>query len=138
MPRWRIYIMGPYTAADAATVTAHVTRAMDAGIELAVRGYAPYIPHLTHFLALRVAERQAAQRAAGAAPWALGPAISYEDYLAMDDAWLQLCDGALFLAPSPGALRERARCTELGVPVFDTVAAVHAHFSAVPALPWME
>lgn len=42
----RVYIAGPYSKGD---VLENVRKAVLMGTELFKMGYAPYVPHLTHF-----------------------------------------------------------------------------------------
>ena len=99
----RIYIAGPYTHGD---VAVNVRNALDVASRLLDDGFAPYVPHLTHFLHM------------------VHP-HSYEEWLALDLAWLTVCDGLVRLdGESPGADREVAEAHRLGIPVFLGVNAV--------------
>lgn len=113
----RIYIAGPYSAASDVRIRANVTAAIDAGIELAKRGWAPFIPHLTHWVALRVRER--AQNGLNEPP--SEPELKYEDYLRMDDAFLAVCDAFLFLGSSPGADKELALAKKMGLTIYGLI-----------------
>ena len=78
----------------------NVRRAIEAGHALADAGFAPFIPHLTHY-------------------WDEMFPREYESWMAMDFAFLSVCDGVLRLEGfSPGADREVAFAKELGIPVF--------------------
>ena len=103
----RIYIAGPYSQGD---VCANVDRAMRAWHALADAGFAPFCPHLSHFLHI---QRQR----------------TYEEWLEQDLAWLPGCSGLLRLAgPSSGAAKEAAAAVKLGIPTFLTVADVVEYF----------
>lgn len=101
----RIYIAGPYTGGD---VARNVANAMDAAHALLDMGLKPYVPHLSHYLHVHQARE-------------------YEEWMALDLAWLDVCDALLRLpGVSPGADREVARMEELGRPVLRSPDAVRA------------
>lgn len=120
----RIYIAGPYSADPAkkdpvGQVEANVMNAIDAGIELAKRGWAPFIPHLTHFVEQRVQEVATNQRRFTGGP--VTPALFYGDYCRMDDAFLAVCDAFLFLGSSPGADLELRLAERLGLTIYNSI-----------------
>ena len=93
----RIFVSGPYTLPDCAV---NVRNAILATGSLMDVGFLPYCPHLSHFVHLLLPH-------------------SYEQWMALDLAWLESCDAVLRLpGESPGADRETARARELGIPVF--------------------
>ncbi len=94
--RLRIYIAGPYTKGDTAF---NVREAVLVASELWNLGYAPFVPHLTHF-------------------WHMLDPHVYEAWIAYDLEWLSVCD-VLWRIPgeSNGADREVARARELNIPV---------------------
>lgn len=101
----RIYVAGPYTQPDPA---ANAARAVEAANRIFDAGYWPYIPHLTHF-------------------WHPQIPRPYEDWMALDLVWLEVCDALVRLpGDSPGADREVAQAQELGIPVFRGVGALLA------------
>lgn len=105
----KLYIAGPYTAPTLEETEQNVLDAIDAGIEVYRRGWIPFIPHLSHYVALRNAEH----------PLRHGIRLEYEDYIAMDDVWLYACDAFLYLNPSPGADRELLlAATRPGMPIY--------------------
>jgi hypothetical protein len=91
-----IYIAGPYTAGDPA---ANVHRAVDIAHYLMDHGLAwPLVPHLSHL-------------------WHLIAPRPYADWIALDFALLERCDGLIRLpGVSTGADGETDWCTEHGVP----------------------
>ena len=93
----RIYVSGPYTGHEGQ----NVRRAIDAGEQLLAMGHAPYIPHLNLM-------------------WELAyPNHTYEDWLALDMAWVSVCDALVRLpGPSEGADREVALARKIGIPVW--------------------
>jgi hypothetical protein len=95
----RIYIAGPYTDPDPASNT---LAAIMEGHALLDLGFAPFVPHLTHYM-------ECLQHR------------PYEQWLEMDFAWLRVADGVLRLpGASSGADREVALARELGIPVFES------------------
>lgn len=101
----RIYVAGPYTAPTTEGRLANTYRAVDAGLALMKMGHAPFVPHLTHFSDERALETEGAHR-------------GYQDWMDLDDAYLEVCDALLYLMPSRGADIELARAKELGLQIF--------------------
>lgn len=102
----KVYIAGPYTKGD---VAMNVRAAIWAGDLLAGAGYAPFIPHLTHF-------------------WHLVCPRVWEFWLEQDLAWLEVCDCVLRLpGESAGADLEVKRAEELGIPVYLTPEQIWAN-----------
>ena len=93
----KVYVAGPYTKGD---VAVNVRKAMLVAHELMHDGYAPYCPHLSHFLHLQESR-------------------PYEDWINLDKEWLKVCDAVLrFEGESKGADMEVKLAEELGMPVF--------------------
>jgi hypothetical protein len=91
----RVYIAGPYST-DPEWCTALAIAFGDAVLS---RGHFPYIPHLAHFW-----DRQCPR--------------PYEDWMALDLKWLEVCDVLLRIpGESPGADREMAHAKSWGIPV---------------------
>jgi len=106
-PMVKVYIAGPYTRGD---VAVNVRAALSAANTLADAGYAPFVPHLTHF-------------------WHLLFPHPYEFWMDLDLAFLPCCQAVLRLpGASDGADAEVAKAQELGMPVFHTVVGVFQHF----------
>lgn len=101
----RIYIAAPYSAPTATEQRVNVEWAIVAAKELIDAGHAPYCPHLSHYIDHHFPR-------------------DYETWMAVGDAFLQVCDGLLYLGPSPGADRERDRAIELGIPVYTAVKEI--------------
>jgi hypothetical protein len=109
----RIYIAGPYTNGD---VALNVRNALETADRLANLGFAPFVPHLTHF-------------------WHMTFPRPYEFWLDLDSEFLRCCHGVLRIpGHSPGADREILIAKQLGLPVFDTISGVEAHFNNLEAL----
>jgi hypothetical protein len=80
-----IYVAGPYTQG---AMVENVRNAIAAGDILAMAGYIPFIPHLSHF-------------------WDLLLSHDYRFWMEQDLAWLVKCDAILRLPGySPGADEE--------------------------------
>ena len=103
----RIYVAGPYSAAERQQVEENVNRAIDAGIEIFRKGHFPYVPHLTDLVDRRARET--------------GKEMSWSDFMAWDDPWLRACDALLFLAESRGANIELEEAERLGMTIFRTM-----------------
>jgi hypothetical protein len=94
----RVYVAGPYSSGD---VAANVRNAYAAATRLADAGFAPFVPHHTHF-------------------WHLLFPRPYEEWLRLDLAFLPCCEAVLRLpGESSGADAEVREATTLRIPVFD-------------------
>lgn len=103
--RPRVYVAGPYSCGS---VTENVGKAIDVGHRLLNAGYAPLVPHLTHFMDLVFTR-------------------CYEEWMEMDLAWVAAANAVLRLpGRSEGADREVALALSLGIPVFYSVAELCA------------
>lgn len=106
--RTRIYVSGPYSS-DPEGGTA---RAIAAGQTLLDMGYAPFVPHLTHYWHTQ------------------HQANTYESWMQLDLAWVAASDAVLRMpGESAGADREVELAHDLGIPVFREVSAL---FRQVP------
>jgi hypothetical protein len=103
----RIYIAGPYTKGD---VAVNVRNAFKAADELANLGFAPFVPHATHF-------------------WHMLFPRPYEFWLRLDNEFLPFCDAVLRLpGASNGADEEVKLALRHGIPVFDEIGKLVRHF----------
>jgi len=103
----RIYIAGPYTTGD---VAVNVHDAYQAANCLADMGFAPFIPHATHF-------------------WHMMYPHPYKFWLALDNEFLPFCNAVLRLpGKSNGADKEVELARKLGLPVFTKIEEVLAHY----------
>jgi hypothetical protein len=116
-PSWRreliarIYVAGPYTQGDTAV---NVRKAYEAANQLADLGFAPFVPHATHF-------------------WHLLFPHPYEFWLELDNEFLACCHALLRIPrPSGGADKEVDLATRIGIPVFKSIEEVVQHFLAHP------
>lgn len=107
--RTRVYVAGPITLGD---VDENIRQAIAAGKMLLDRGYAPFVPHLSHF-------------AEPLATWMVDP-LRYEIWLDLDRSFIAVCDALLRIpGESRGADREVAWAVELGIPVFHTLDVLY-------------
>lgn len=98
--RTRVYVSGPYTSAP----EANTYDALSVGQVLLDHGYAPFVPHLTHF-------------------WHKWRPNSYDAWLDLDLAWVEAADVVLRMeGKSPGADEEVELAESLGIPVFYDVS----------------
>ena len=103
-----VFVSGPYTFPDPAV---NVRNAILAADHLMTLGFAPYVPHLTHF------QHMLAPR-------------PYEDWIALDLEWVSRSDCLLRLpGESPGADREVAYAKERGIPVFESIDVLYVTIS---------
>ena len=106
----KIYIAGPYTALTEYAVRKNVDYAMDVGIELLRRGHSPFVPHLTHYLALRAKGRDYEP--------------TWEDYMRSDLNWLQDADALFLINHSRGADIELAEAKINCLEIFTSMRSV--------------
>ncbi|MFH0938225.1 MAG: DUF4406 domain-containing protein [Planctomycetota bacterium] len=93
----KVYIAAPYTHGDAVL---NVRKAIETADELAIRGFTPFVPHLTHF-------------------WHLVLPHKIKFWYALDNEWLAACDVVLRLpGESFGANAEVQLAWALGKRVY--------------------
>jgi len=103
----RVYVAGPYTNGD---VAVNVRNAYLAASRLADLGFAPFVPHATHF-------------------WHMLFPRPYEFWLDLDQHFLPLCEAVLRLpGQSNGADKEVQIAKELEIPVFTEIDDLVKHF----------
>jgi hypothetical protein len=101
-PTKTVYVAGPYTKGD---VAINVRDAI-----LAHAGYAPYVPHLSHF-------------------WHLIIPHGYKFWMALDMEWLIRCDILLRLpGESEGGDKEVEAAEAYGIPVVHTILELTTKF----------
>src|SRR5437762_10965938 len=101
----RVYVAGPYSSGD---VAANVRNAYAAATRLADEGFAPFVPHHTHF-------------------WHMLFPRPYEDWLRLDLAFLPCCDAVLRLpGESVGADGEVEAARSRGIPIFTDIDSLLA------------
>lgn len=105
-----VYVASPYTKGDVA-VNTRVN--IEAGDKLAVLGFVPFIPLLTHF-------------------WHMLFPHPYQFWTAIDLHWIDKCDALLRLpGESSGADAEVAYARERNIPVFFSIEALQAAYPEV-------
>lgn len=103
----RLFVSGPLTDSRHAQWHTNIQRAIDSGNRAKDElGVFPFIPHLFAY-------------------WDLSHPKEYEVWMEQCFVWLEVCD-ALWRLPgkSSGADREAAHAKKLGIPVFETYAAL--------------
>lgn len=105
----RIYVAGPYTNGD---VAVNVRSAYEAANRLADLGFAPFVPHATHF-------------------WHMLYPRPYEFWLELDNEFLSCCAAVLRLPGfSSGADKEVHLAESLGIPVFHDTDRLAEYFQS--------
>ena len=103
----RVYVAGPYTKGD---VAINVRNAYEAANRLADLGFAPFVPHATHF-------------------WHILFPRPYQFWLDLDNQFLPCCQAVLRLhGASSGADKEVNFARRLGIPVFTEIDELTEHF----------
>jgi len=109
-----IYIASPYTKGD---VAVNVRANIDAANEVALMGFVPFAPLLTHY-------------------WHIIHPQPYEFWCQQDLAWLERCDALIRLpGESKGADAEMLRAGQLGMPVFLGMEAFRSTHTSKRAQP---
>lgn len=107
----RIYIAGPLSADTEEIVFANCQRAVDAGIELMQKGHFPFVPHLSLWTNTRAKVKFDVE-------------FTWEQWMELDDAFLQCCDALLHLGSSRGADQELARAKELNLLIYYSLSEI--------------
>ena len=103
----RIYIAGPYTAPDARLTRQNTDKAIEIGCELISKGWAPFIPHLSHYIWMHPKGD-----------------FDYEVWTALDMEWLEVCDAFYYISSSKGADAELKYAKQLGIPIYYSLSDV--------------
>ncbi len=103
----KIYLAGPYSNGNPEK---NVSNAITMANTLADMGFAPYVPHFTHF-------------------WHIKFPRPYDFWLELDNQFLPFCDG-MFRLPgdSKGADEEVLLAKNLGKPVFYSIHELEDHY----------
>lgn len=110
MNHLRIYVAGPYSGRDREEIDINVNKAVDAGIEIFLKGHFPYVPHLTDLVDSRAKET--------------GKELNWHDFIQWDMPWLKVCDALLYLGSSYGADLELEEAKRLRKRIFYSVEEV--------------
>lgn len=109
--RPRVYVAGPISAPTLIERKVNVLAGIWVCDELLKAGFAPFNPFLSCY-------------------WDdLHPGNDYEDWMALDFAFIKVCDAFLKIFPSPRADREEKYALSLDIPVFNKIEDVISHFS---------
>ncbi len=104
----KVYLAAPYTKDDVAINVHNVIEVAD---QLLDKGFAPFVPHLTHF-------------------WHLIKPRPYKDWLKLDNEFLPLCDCVLRLkGESKGADREVKLAYKIGLLVFHDIEKLLLYYA---------
>lgn len=107
MNRFKVYVAGPYSHPDPESNT---LTAIEAGDQLLRLGYAPFIPHLSHY-------------------WDAQHPHPYAEWLDWCLVWVKCCDAILRLpGASVGADIETELAYALDIPVYQSIEEMHAAF----------
>ena len=127
----KIFVSGPLTDGGSATNAEAERNAWDAiraGAECIKKGHYPFMPHLCIFVHHILGGQ--------------GAHIPWQQWMDMDDSYLQQCDALLSLGRSKGADIERSRAAEMGLEIFTDVNAIptvdelpNPLFPALPRIP---
>jgi len=107
MDSLRIYIAGPYSGTSREQIKKNVDRAIDAGVEIFLKGHFPYVPHLTDLVDARARET--------------GKELTWHDFICWDMPWLRICDALLYLGKSKGSDLEVDEAQRLGKKIFYSI-----------------
>ena len=103
----KIYVAGPYTKGD---VAVNVRNAIEAANQLADLGFAPFVPHFTHF-------------------WHMIFPRKYKFWLELDKQFLPYCDALLRLrGKSSGADKEVKFAKEKKIKVFYSIKKLEEYY----------
>lgn len=103
-----VYVAGPYSADEPASVEKNVAQAIRCGDEIATQMSANVIiPHLSHF-------------------WDVLLPHDYAFWMNHTMAMLERCDAMFVIAMSPGVSSEINLATQLGIPVFNDIEELRA------------
>ena len=104
-----IYLAGPYGDGQP-NAKKHVQKAIKAARKVISKGYVPYVPHLTHYVA---------------EGWKANP--GRPTWLAVHIVILLRCDAVLMLdgwEESEGARLEKALAERFGIPVYESLEGI--------------
>lgn len=104
-----IYVAGPYTANSQEEINRNIERADETGKQLVMKGHYPFIPH-----------KQTAQ-------WEKDERLTYEHFIALDLAWIEVCDAIIMIGDwknSNGAREEYYYAIRCGLTVYHSIDEV--------------
>jgi hypothetical protein len=119
----RIYVAGAYSADNVLTVFNNMRKGIRKGLEVLLRGYAPFVPWLDYHFQLMLKNNEN---------------LTVEDYYNYSLAWLEVSDAVLVLPDSErskGAQNEIKRAGELNIPIFYDLSSLDKHFEKEKTSP---
>ena len=105
-----IYVSGPYTANTIQEIENNVGQAIDAGIQIMLKGHEVIVPHLSHYLDIRAKKQNVT--------------LTWEDFMNSDIEIVKRCDAILFLSNSKGADIELDTALKSGLKKFNKVSEI--------------
>jgi len=102
-----MYIAGPYSAENARKVRLNVDKAIAIGCALIKKGWAVFVPHLTHYIWMHP-----------------DGDFSYDVWTELDMEWLKCAHGLFYISPSPGADKELEYAAKMGKPIYHALEQV--------------
>ena len=104
----KVYVAGPLSTGGYSDSCANIRHAIDVGHELMTKGFAPYVPHYSHFANLFHMR-------------------TWQEWMDQDKIWVNSCQALLRLpGESKGADVEVGWAQAARIPVFTTVDALVA------------
>jgi len=103
-------VAGPYSADNPRNTQLNVNEAIAVGCKLLRKGYAPFIPHLCHYIWLHPEGN-----------------FEYETWKKYDLEWLRVCDALFFIGDSPCANNELKIAEEMGLTIYMQLEEVPVH-----------
>ena len=101
--RIRVYVAGPISKGN---LNKNVQQAVDAGIILIHKGFAPFVPHLSCYMG-------------GCVPDPMPFGTTHDDWMSVDLPWVKVSQALLRLpGESKGADMEVSCANSYGIPVF--------------------
>lgn len=112
--RQKVYVSGPLSSSG--NRLDNVQRAIDAGVELIKLGYAPLVPHLTHYMDPT-------------------DSLGHDPWIEVDIPWVSCADAVLRLpGDSTGADAECYTAKQCGIPIYYSIADLDATLKLVASV----
>jgi hypothetical protein len=103
----KIYVAGPYTAINPRDTQLNVNKAIEIGCALIKKGYAPFIPHLYHYVWLHEKGN-----------------YEYDTWRKIDTKWIESSNAFFYIGSSKGADEELKMAEKLGLPIYKNLDEV--------------
>ena len=105
-----IYVSGKYSAPTLEEKEYNTNLAIDAGIQVMLKGHEVIVPHLSHWLDLRAQSK--------------GITLTWQDFMDTDIEIIKRCDAILYISSSKGADLELEEAKNWGLEVFYSIDEV--------------